>query len=416
MRILYLAMALSALIGCAPSSTIQKAQDLPPPSPSIMPQIVSRDTLTNRIISLNSLLGNNNISIDNKGIILSVKQTYEMMRNAMDDSGTDQPPPEAIRDFISGLEKANDSLLSSKTLLQHEREELIRKLNKSIKDIVAIYRKGDTKAVIAACDAFQTEYGPDAFTIELTAALASSLAKEGRIQEAISLAEAAAPAIREGSESCDLPEKLSHWKAEFHKKQEIQVDNKEKGRLAEILAQADSLAKSGEFDRAKELLTAGRAEFNDEPSFFQIDKALEKVEGQREGLVEERIAVISKRGEIVAEAKDLISREMPEEALARLKPLDFGDAEPDSEVKALRAEAIEQIISRERNRAARLFLQARNTKDTTSKDQLLRSSYEALKALVERYPDSPSFKKIMENMQTVEKELSALKRPQTTKP
>jgi len=236
------------------------------------------------------------------------------------------------------------------------------------------------------------------------------------MQEAIALGDAAAKAIKEADEFCNMPDRIKEWKAALNPEQEASGEPIEQRRLRKILAQAESLSGQGEFDRARELLIAGRDELKDDALLYQIDKALEKVEEQREGFLEERIALISKRGEIIAEARDLISREMPDEALARIKPLDSGGAQPDLELRAVKAEAIEQIISRERNRAARLFLQAKETGDAATREKLLRSSYGTLKGLIEQYPDSPSVKKITENMHAVQKEMAAIKSSPINKP
>jgi len=415
---LVLIALLTGFLGCAPSSNIQKSQDLPPVLPSTVSgeQIVSKDTLTKKINVLNAFLKDDNIVNETRMIISTLKNNYEVMREALGTTDTGQPPAHALRDFLSGLEKANDSFISSRASSRDGQRKVIEKLSKGTKDIMRLYRKGDTKAVIAGCDFLQTEYGPDAFTIDLTAALALSLAREGRMQEAIALGDAAAKAIKEADEFCNMPDRIKEWKAALNPEQEASGEPIEQRRLRKILAQAESLSGQGEFDRARELLITGRGELKDDALLYQIDKALEKVEEQREGFLEERIALISKRGEIIAEARDLISREMPDEALARIKPLDSGDAQPDLELRAVKAEAIEQIISRERNRAARLFLQAKETGDAATREKLLRSSYGTLKGLIEQYPDSPSVKKITENMHAVQKEMAAIKSSPINKP
>jgi hypothetical protein len=76
----------------------------------------------------------------------------------------------------------------------------------------------------------------------------------------------------------------------------------------------------------------------------------------------------------------------------------------------LETRAVEKIINRERNKAAEIFLRARNTADPEKKEELLKSSYNILKAVAEKYPDSPLNKRINDNMRAIENELKKIKR------
>ncbi|MCJ7594612.1 MAG: hypothetical protein MUO52_07580, partial [Desulfobacterales bacterium] len=64
----------------------------------------------------------------------------------------------------------------------------------------------------------------------------------------------------------------------------------------------------------------------------------------------------------------------------------------------------------ERNKAAKIFLMAKQTREPAKKQDLLRSSHEILKALVDKYPLSPLNQKIKDNMNRIEEELMKLKR------
>jgi outer membrane protein assembly factor BamD (BamD/ComL family) len=102
----------------------------------------------------------------------------------------------------------------------------------------------------------------------------------------------------------------------------------------------------------------------------------------------------------------LIRSEKYEEALAKLDQL----PPTDPEVKELKAMAVEKIINRERNKAAKLFLTARSTKDPAKKEELLNSSYAVLKAVAEKYPTSPLIPKVQDHMNQVTKELAKVKK------
>jgi outer membrane protein assembly factor BamD (BamD/ComL family) len=72
--------------------------------------------------------------------------------------------------------------------------------------------------------------------------------------------------------------------------------------------------------------------------------------------------------------------------------------------------AVEKIINRERNKAAKLFLTARNTKEAAKKEELLNSSYNILKAVSDKYPASPLIPKVQDHMNQVTKELAKVKK------
>jgi outer membrane protein assembly factor BamD (BamD/ComL family) len=66
---------------------------------------------------------------------------------------------------------------------------------------------------------------------------------------------------------------------------------------------------------------------------------------------------------------------------------------------------VEGLIERDRNRAARLFLAARQATDPDQKDQYLRASFDILQALVEKYPTSPLIAKVRAHRDRVREEM-----------
>jgi outer membrane protein assembly factor BamD (BamD/ComL family) len=82
----------------------------------------------------------------------------------------------------------------------------------------------------------------------------------------------------------------------------------------------------------------------------------------------------------------------------------------DAEVKELKDRAVEKIINRERNKAARLFLAASKSKDPAKKQELLTSSYNVLKAVADKFPSSPLTPKLQNHMNQVTKELAKVKK------
>ena len=78
------------------------------------------------------------------------------------------------------------------------------------------------------------------------------------------------------------------------------------------------------------------------------------------------------------------------------------------EMQELKRVATEKLIKRERKKAAKYFLMARKTRDPAKKEELLLSSYDILKGLIEHYPSSPMLEKLNGNLKTVREELNKL--------
>jgi len=154
-----------------------------------------------------------------------------------------------------------------------------------------------------------------------------------------------------------------------------------------------------------------------------IDQALKKVEAEEEKVRErEKTGIAAKspssadvQKELRHEAEtqdglklalNLIRSEKYEEALQKLDELPPADPE----VRELKNSTVEKIINRERDKAAKLFLTARNTKNPAKKEELLNSSYNTLKTVADKYPSSPLIPKVYDHMLQVTKELAKLKK------
>jgi len=138
-----------------------------------------------------------------------------------------------------------------------------------------------------------------------------------------------------------------------------------------------------------------------------LEQAIKSVERAEEKYIEEKIASISMREENLALARKLLENEQLEEAISNLNDLEEQE-EGSREIRELREQAIERLINRERNKAAKLYLAAKKSRDPAKKEEYLRSSYEILNALVDKYPSSPLNNKIKDHIEKVEEELEKL--------
>ena len=74
----------------------------------------------------------------------------------------------------------------------------------------------------------------------------------------------------------------------------------------------------------------------------------------------------------------------------------------------LKEQTIEGLVNRERNRAAKIYLEAKKSWDPANKEKLLRQSYEILKVLIDKYPSSNLNEKLKSHLKTVGDELNKL--------
>ena len=107
-------------------------------------------------------------------------------------------------------------------------------------------------------------------------------------------------------------------------------------------------------------------------------------------------------------ARQSLEEEKFEQAISNLDNLSEG--EESLEVRELREQAIEGLINRERNRAARIFLNAKRTQDPVKKEEYLVTCYQILNSLIEKYPSSPLSEKIRSHIRKVSEEMEKLKR------
>jgi hypothetical protein len=168
----------------------------------------------------------------------------------------------------------------------------------------------------------------------------------------------------------------------------------------------DGLIRRNELTKAKFLLLQQRIRFPEGPETEAIDQAMRKVEDAERKPGEEAVTASVGSDEIdgVKLAKKFVEEEKYEEAITKLEEMQReGTASPES--RELRETAIERLINRERNKAAKLFLMARATSDPAKKSELLSSSYNMLKVLIDKYPTSPLNSKINDNMNRIKEEM-----------
>ncbi len=178
--------------------------------------------------------------------------------------------------------------------------------------------------------------------------------------------------------------------------------------LDDLFEAVDTRVENNAHQDAKLLLIRHRLTFEDASTLDAIDRKLQEIENLQKAYDEERLIREAYVKETLQGAKRLMEAEQFEDAVDRLDKME-GDAAFKAESSALRAQAVENIINRKRNRAAKLFLEAKKTSDTQKKEKLLTQSYNILQALHEKYPSSSLNEKVLSHINIVKSELEKIR-------
>jgi outer membrane protein assembly factor BamD (BamD/ComL family) len=174
--------------------------------------------------------------------------------------------------------------------------------------------------------------------------------------------------------------------------------------IQRLLDEVNILVKKGELGEAKLLLIKWRLRTEKSSEIEIIEQALKSV-----NLEEQRYRDgISQEKEAIERITKLIEQENYKEAINGLGAMD-NDLDNGPEIKRLRDIAIEKHINSERNRAAQIYLMAKKTNDNKKKKELLLSSYNIIKELINTYPSSSLLDTLKNNLSKVEGDLKKLK-------
>jgi hypothetical protein len=409
--------------------------------------VAPTDELDRRIRSLNSLLKEKDLTESDRIILREVLETYTELRR------TPAPPALSESDYqdlcrslyrtVSLLEENYRRKLADRT---QEYSGVIQLYEQMRRDVRDNYLYGNFRAVIDQCLDLQKEFGPDALTPDMGLLFALSLAEEGMLEEAVSIGEGILRKNEANPDLFYLKVKVTQWQLDLGRRdrasrtyneltdrmddQEELVGELKRGIAASsrsplatttpspkedeqsegdsiqrVLEEVDALIQAREFDKAKILLIRYRLGTTDERTLNALDLAMKQVERAEEEILDQPQGMVgSQETDDVRLARQLIEEERFEEAIARLESMETSQAAGD-EVQGLKEQAIEKLIQRERNRAARLFLAARDTQDRYQKEAYLKSSRDILKRILVEYPSSSLNEKIKSNLEIVEEEL-----------
>jgi len=415
--------------------------------------VVPLPLLEERITALSRVLEQGSLNEEDQRMARELLDLYESIRK----ESLAQPPqydyPEMTRRLFSQLRRLEESYYSQKQPMGRPDAETINRFSSVRKKILDSYLYGDYQGVIDECLKLESSLGPNALTPDIGLVFALSLAKNGLLQEAVGVGERIAREMEGKPDLLFLQARITEWYVQLGQRDKAlqsyeklldNLDGKEalfkrterrmaarkpvpetppdasapipsgteppvsgSETLETALEKADSLIREQRFHDAKMLLVKYRITLPEGPDMAAVDRALQKVDAAEQEYMDGEFSQKKRRMESIATARKLMDEERFEEAVQEVERLEK-EYPGDPEIQGIKEMATEKLISQERNKAAALYLMARNTSDPAKKEELLLSSYNKLKALIDKYPSSDLNNKLNDNLIKVREELLKL--------
>ncbi len=348
-------------------------------------------------------------------------------------------------DLLSRLEE--EYFLGGDGFIEQDYVKVMALFSNKRKEILDSYLTGDFQGVIIQCMELESTFGPDSLTPEIGLLFALSLAEKGMYDKALNIGDRIMPELDGKPDLVHLRAGIIEWllatknkdkaailyerlidtiderEAVFNRiRQKIAGDepkiieheigpsdeppttethiHKQLVTIEDLLNEVDRLVRSNSFDAAKLLLIRWKLKTEEGPDMETIDQALKAVELAEEKY-RKREVNDNKKLEI---AINLIEKEDFEGAIKRLDEIKDNSAmAPESE--RLKDLAVERLINRERDRAAKIYLMAKQNSDPRQRQDLLMASYTILKTLIDKYPSSVLIDKLKNHLERVNGEL-----------
>ncbi|RJR41418.1 MAG: hypothetical protein C4576_17990 [Desulfobacteraceae bacterium] len=443
----------SALLGaCASPITrepVSAGRDITLPLP------ISSAEIEARTARLARRLEQTNLGENEQKLARDLLNSYQIIGATLEPPLAEGDRQRIIRLLFESLGKMDEAYFLKEGMEGENYSRVLGQYSSRRKEIIQDYLAGSHGLVVEKSIALRDLFGEEALTPEVALLFSISLAKQGRLAEAISLGEGLIAELEKRPDPVSLRAYILEWHlamgqnrhAEESLKKLVQrvaekdallkearqkmgeeappalgeaptVKEEDSGAekpesLEGVLAEVRGLVRKGEFTKAKFLLLQQRIRYPEGPETQAIDQAVRELElAQEQGIVapekspdELRTEKAMLESERLAIAKKLVEQENFSEAVARLDELQR-EGVTSSEVASLKEMATEKLINQERNRAAKLYLMAKAEADPAKKDELLQSSHNILQVLLDKYPSSPLRKKIIDNMSIIKDEMN----------
>ena len=441
-----------ALFGCFPE--IKKELSVPEPE-VVSPALLPLEIIDKKIADMNGVLESERLSEEGRKVALDLISTYKTVRSASQSPASRYEYREIIRALFNNLSQMDERYFLKEKRDDKTYSRVIKLLDLKKREILDHYMSQNYQGVINDCIELEALFGPDSLTPDIGLLFAVSLGKKEMLDEAINIGEKIIREVEGRPDFIHLRASIMGWQLDMGNREkalqtyEKLVDNldereaifnsakkriteqkinsahhekiphtdnsshesefREKNPTERLLMEVDRLVQKHAFTEAKLLLIKQRLRVQEESAIETIDQALKTVDLAEEKYQKEVKTPLSPERETMELAIKLIEEENFEEAITKLNEIQ-DEPEISSETQKLKELAIERLINRERNKAAMIFLQAKKTSEPAKKEELLISSYNILKSLIEKYPSSNLLEKLNDHLQKVKDELVKLKK------
>ena len=449
-RISLLLMAILAA-GCATTTPKPSPPPVQPPAKKEAVTLnIDVSQLKERIQHLEDLQMNKDLTEEDRIAATALLDTYRLLEK----SAAGPANEKAIRTLTQSLYKTTSLLEKGyfeKTDKSSGEENSFADFIQSKNEILNLYLDRNFSAVIQRCLALQTRF-PGGLTPEIGMVFAYSLAEDGMLEEAVEVGSEAAGTIERSPDLMQLRADIARWQLATGKRAQAvktleKISSMQNDRINMINAldkqieetprepdqvhrsmfqtpegskprtfdpqmislqeEVDTLVRDHEFAKAKELLLKEKALRKEGPETEYIDSALKNVDEAQTAYEENMKVKLAYEKQTFDTAEKLFEAENYQGTIKTLAMLEKTQG-LDAAAIDLKDRAVENLINRERNRAAEIFLEAKKTKDPKKKKELLETSYNILKNLVEDYPASPLKERLISNMTIVQGEIEKL--------
>ena len=447
----FLTFSLVFILGCVP--VLEKHEVVGPETATKVTPLLPANILDRKIGFLNKILKEGNLSKKDRKFALDLVDTYKSVKRSSSSDLTKGEYRRIIHDLFECYRLIDEYYFSKEKDTDRLYTDAIVLFTNKRKNILDAYLSNNFKGVINHCLDLKEVFGSDALTPEIGLLFALSLGREGMLEEAIRIGEQIANELETSPDLILLQGRMAEWQLRLgHKEKSIRIyekltdnmdekealiktlnskisktpksikiieqtskeltvsertDSNDQNTIDRLLHKVDDLVQRHAYNEARILLIKRRIRVEEGPEIEIIDQTLNKIGLEEERYKREKEFRNSQRKAALETVKNMIEEEKFEEAIAKIEELNQAH-EINAETAALKERAIEKLINRERNRAAKLYLEAKKNQDILKKEEYLRSSYEILKGLIDKYPSSPLNKKLESHIARVREEMDKL--------
>lgn len=455
------AMTAAGLLGGCMAPASREA--VSPGREIVLPLPITAEEVEGRTARLAKRMEETTLGEKEKQVAMALLNSYQIIGATLQPPLAEGDRQRIIRLLFESLSKMDEEYFLKERFEESAYSKIFGQYTTTRDEIIQDYLASDHEKVVNKSIGLRDLFGEQALTPDIELLLSISLAKQGRMREAITLGEKVMKELEQRPDLVNLRAYILEWQLALGQERSAEeslgelirrVDEKgnvlrearqrvggqeppepppqtvseaepppavaeeaspaaEAAPLDGALAEVRGLVARREYTKAKFILLQQRIRFPEGPETEAIDQAMREVELAQEKGDEETVDQFAQKAALDSDrlvlAKRLVEEEKFEEALAALSEIGQ-EGSASAEVSSLEEVATEKLINRERNRAAKLYLMARSEGNPAKKEELLVSSLNILKTLLDKYPSSPLKKKINENMAIIRDEMGRVRK------